>query len=112
MRAIWLYIGEKSIFLCCVVIAVASQTHGRSSTKIKPMNRKVLYYLLEWLSLSQRKPLVIRGVRQVGKTWVVRELAKRSQLKTSDGNTIQYPLLSIPFCLVGQIHRLLDVALC
>jgi predicted AAA+ superfamily ATPase len=32
--------------------------------------------LSEWLLSEDRKPLVIRGARQVGKTWVVRDLAK------------------------------------
>jgi uncharacterized protein len=50
------------------------------------MNRQILQYLLEWLSRSQRKPLVIRGARQVGKTWAVRELAKRSQRKLVEIN--------------------------
>ncbi len=33
-------------------------------------------FLNEWLASTTRKPLVIRGARQVGKTWLVRELAK------------------------------------
>lgn len=33
-----------------------------------------------WLSSSDRRPLVLRGARQVGKTWLVRELAARSDL--------------------------------
>ena len=31
-----------------------------------------------WLSKSQRKPLVIRGARQVGKTWIVRDFAQQT----------------------------------
>lgn len=31
----------------------------------------------EWLGDSGRKPLIIRGARQVGKTWLVRDLAER-----------------------------------
>lgn len=30
-----------------------------------------------WLNKSERKPLVIRGARQVGKTWMVRDLARQ-----------------------------------
>ena len=40
------------------------------------MKRACMAFLEEWLESSDRKPLVIRGARQVGKTWVVRELAK------------------------------------
>jgi predicted AAA+ superfamily ATPase len=39
------------------------------------MNRSALIYLKKWLTESNRKPLVIRGARQVGKTWLVRHLA-------------------------------------
>lgn len=42
------------------------------------MYRKALDYLSDWLSLTDRKPLVIRGARQVGKTWLVRHFAKIS----------------------------------
>jgi len=33
-------------------------------------------FLVEWLNSPSRKPLVLRGARQVGKTWLVRQLAK------------------------------------
>ena len=41
------------------------------------MERTRLSYLHEWLvSGKARKPLIIRGARQVGKTWLVRHFAK------------------------------------
>jgi len=42
------------------------------------MQRTLLNYLKNWLVSADRKPLVIRGARQVGKTWIVRHLAKIS----------------------------------
>lgn len=39
------------------------------------MYRNALIYLKKWLVDQNRKPLVIRGARQVGKTWLVRQLA-------------------------------------
>ncbi len=41
----------------------------------KILIRNALLELTEWLSQIGRKPLVLRGVRQSGKTWLVRELA-------------------------------------
>jgi Predicted ATPase (AAA+ superfamily) len=38
--------------------------------------RKALLELTQWMIQANRKPLVLRGVRQSGKTWLVRELAK------------------------------------
>jgi hypothetical protein len=42
------------------------------------MYRNCLTYTQNWLVSPDRKPLVIRGARQVGKTWLVRQLAKTS----------------------------------
>lgn len=40
------------------------------------MHRIALTYLKEnWLTSLNRKPLIIRGARQVGKTWLIRQLA-------------------------------------
>lgn len=44
------------------------------------MKRRVAADLSHWLSLPDRRPLVLRGTRQVGKTWLVRDLALRSGL--------------------------------
>jgi predicted AAA+ superfamily ATPase len=40
------------------------------------MKRDVLEDLDGWFDRESRKPLIVRGARQVGKTWVVREFAK------------------------------------
>ncbi|MBW2144507.1 MAG: AAA family ATPase, partial [Deltaproteobacteria bacterium] len=39
------------------------------------MYRKALYDLMEWKDRPSRKPLIIRGARQVGKTWLVQKFA-------------------------------------
>jgi predicted AAA+ superfamily ATPase len=40
------------------------------------MKRIALQKLIEWKLRSDRKPLIIRGARQVGKTWLMKEFAK------------------------------------
>ena len=40
------------------------------------MKRDILNSLLSWKVSSDRKPLIIRGARQVGKSWTVREFGK------------------------------------
>ena len=40
------------------------------------MYRTILSELLVWKTSYRRKPLVLKGARQVGKTWLMRELAK------------------------------------
>lgn len=40
------------------------------------MKRKITAALQNWLKSPRRKPLIMRGARQVGKTWLVRHLAE------------------------------------
>ena len=40
------------------------------------MKRDAEHYLDEWIDLKRRKPLIIRGARQVGKSTLVRNFAK------------------------------------
>ncbi len=41
------------------------------------MNREILSRLLKWKNSPYRKPLIIKGVRQVGKTWALKEFARK-----------------------------------
>jgi predicted AAA+ superfamily ATPase len=42
------------------------------------MKRYLIEKMKDWLVSPSRKPMVLRGARQVGKTWLVRELANQS----------------------------------
>jgi predicted AAA+ superfamily ATPase len=42
------------------------------------VDRWVNERLDRWLGASDRRPIVLRGARQVGKTWLVRDLARRA----------------------------------
>jgi predicted AAA+ superfamily ATPase len=41
------------------------------------MERLILKDLLKWKNSKHRKPLILKGVRQVGKTWILKEFGKR-----------------------------------
>ncbi len=41
------------------------------------MERNALSDLLRWKDAPDRKPLILRGARQVGKTWLMREFGRR-----------------------------------
>jgi len=41
------------------------------------MERLILKKLVAWKESKHRKPLILKGVRQVGKTWLLREFARR-----------------------------------
>ena len=45
------------------------------------MKRKALENLLKWKESENRKPLILNGARQVGKTWLLREFAKTAYKK-------------------------------
>ena len=40
------------------------------------MKRISIEYLQKWYTRTDRKPLLVRGARQVGKTWLIRDLAR------------------------------------
>lgn len=42
-----------------------------------PVERFILKNLLEWKNSPYRKPLMLKGVQQVGKTWVLKEFSRR-----------------------------------
>ncbi len=41
------------------------------------MDRFILNKLIEWKSSLNRKPLILQGARQVGKTWIMKEFGKK-----------------------------------
>lgn len=42
------------------------------------MERNLLNKLLKWKEMPSRKPLIIRGARQTGKTWLMREFGNKA----------------------------------
>lgn len=40
------------------------------------MKRKAINELIQWKSDPERKPMILRGARQVGKTWLMKEFGK------------------------------------
>ena len=42
------------------------------------MKRYAIKNLINWKESQNRKPLIIRGARQVGKTWLMKEFGKTS----------------------------------
>ena len=46
------------------------------------MQRKALAQLLDWKKSPRRKPLILKGARQVGKTWLMKEFGRLNYEKT------------------------------
>lgn len=47
------------------------------------MERIILHKLVEWKKSPYRKPLILKGVRQVGKTWILKEFGERCYENTA-----------------------------
>ena len=41
------------------------------------MKRNAISDLIKWKASEDRKPLIIRGARQVGKTWLMKEFGEK-----------------------------------
>ena len=61
------------------------------------MERAPAASLDQWLKAARRKPMVLHGARQVGKTWLVRDLAARSKLELVEVNFERDPRLARAF---------------
>ena len=75
------------------------------------MKRKVYPELQSWLEDRPRKPLVLRGARQVGKTWLVRELARERKLALLEVNFERDPTLAKAFQAADPRQVFGDLAL-
>ena len=61
------------------------------------MKRDCSSFLVEWLHSKARSPLIIRGARQVGKTWIIRDLAESTQHRLVELNFERQPELASLF---------------
>ena len=73
------------------------------------MKRFVSKELDNWLKAHNRKPMVLRGARQVGKTWLVRDLAKRQKLKLIELNFERLPSLADLFSQNNPVEILRNI---
>lgn len=61
------------------------------------MEREIFSELAEWKSRVNRKPLIIQGARQVGKTWLMREFGRREYEQVAYLNFVDVPQAALLF---------------
>ena len=44
------------------------------------MKREIIKDLLKWKESSNRKPLIVHGARQVGKTYIIKQFGKEKRV--------------------------------
>lgn len=71
------------------------------------MKRTKMNELIRWKSTPGRKPLLIRGARQVGKTWLMKEFGKANYEQTAYVNFEQKKHLKSLFKDDFNVHRIL-----
>ena len=71
------------------------------------MERLVYQDIIKWSKNKERKPLILNGARQVGKTWLLKELAKKEYAKTAYFVCRKNPLLKEVFTQDFNIDRIL-----
>ena len=68
------------------------------------INRTAERALAQWFAAPQRKPLVIRGARQVGKSTLVRQFAQSQRLRLNEVNLERHPYLESVFQTLDLAH--------
>ena len=71
------------------------------------MERIAIEKLIKWKDSPARKPLVIEGARQVGKTWLVKEFAQRNYKQLAYVNFEDMKILQNLFVQGFDIPRVL-----
>lgn len=72
------------------------------------MERHLMKNLEAWKSSRRRKPLILNGARQVGKTWLLKEFGERNYQNVAYINFDNNPEIAAMFNLDYDVARLVD----
>lgn len=72
------------------------------------MERLIMQKLLDWKNSKYRKPLILKGVRQVGKTWLLKEFAKSYYKNLAYFNFDEHPEYKQFFENTKDVNRILQ----
>ena len=73
------------------------------------MNRNATHALLHWKTRPERKPLVLRGARQVGKTWLMKDFGKSHYSNSVYFNFDEDDTLNSIFETNKNPHRIVEL---
>lgn len=72
------------------------------------IKRDIIDVLKRWMNSEKRKPLILKGSRQTGKTWVMREFGKQCFEYIAEFNFDKTPELAEIFEKTKDVQRLLN----
>lgn len=72
------------------------------------MKRSAIKYLYQWKESDHRKPLIMLGARQVGKTWLMQEFAKKAYTNSTYVNFEDNEMLRELFAHDFDINRIIN----
>lgn len=72
------------------------------------MKRSAIKYLYQWKESNHRKPLIMLGARQVGKTWLMQEFAKEAYTNSAYVNFEDNGMLRELFAHDFDINRIIN----
>ena len=72
------------------------------------MERLILKQLQDWKNSPYRKPLILKGVRQVGKTWILKEFGKQYYENTAYFNFDENEEYKQFFEITKDVDRILQ----
>ncbi len=72
------------------------------------MERMIMNDLVKWKNSNHRKPLILQGVRQVGKTWVLKEFGAQYYENTAYFNFDENPEYREFFEITKDVRRIMQ----
>lgn len=72
------------------------------------MERKIMEDLCSWKNKKSRKPLILQGARQVGKTWIMKEFGKRYYKNVAYTNLDENEQMKKSFDVDFDVKRIIE----
>lgn len=72
------------------------------------MERSIFSELIKWKNKKNRKPLILQGARQVGKTWIMREFGRLCYENMAYINLDNNPAMKTSFSIDRNVHRIME----
>ena len=98
---------QKNVVKCRIFVRKSVPLQQKFVQKNVIMERNVIKQLLAWKQKKNRKPLIVNGARQVGKTYILREFGAKFYQKIAYVNCDKNEMVEKIFAQDYNIERIL-----